>query len=760
MEQQTVQDYKDYIEQIDLQRYWLVLKRRWFPALALSLLPICAATYFAAKSDNTYEASGQVLLKAKDPAAALAGVPPELATQQGFESRVGEQISILSTQQTIMTSSEVLDDVIANLNLKDKDGKPLSPVALREKLTTEAVPNTSIIQVTYQGKDPELAAAIVNGVMDAYVDQNIANNRAEARAAREFIEEEIPRARENLEAAARALSAFRARNDIVSLSEESAATVELLRDLENDVRTMRAQLANTTSQANILQEQLGLTAPEAKELVMLSRSESIREVVTNLSKVQNEIAIQGARYTENHPVMTNLRRQEQALIALLNDRARDVVGRAVSQRVGDFEFSPIEENLTTALLQAEAQRSALEDGIRELEATREDYRQRSASIPALEREDLRLVNELENAQKEYNLLAENLQQVRLVENQTVGTAQIQERADIPTKPVSNLDRLVKILFAGIVGGVLSGIALAFLLDLLDKTLKTVKDAEVLLQVPVLGVLPTFAERSRLAPASTLPLKVSGVSPRLVTLTGYPPEVAAAYQLLQANLGFIAAERPLQRIVISSAIAAEGKSEVCANLAVSMAQAGRRVLIIDADMRSPSQHHLWNVPTRTGLSQVLSGHSLLETAVYPLAEHLDLLPAGEMPANPLALIDSSAMETVLQKLLQNYDMIFLDSPPLVGAADAAILGKLSDGVLWVVRPRHLDASNALAAKALLQRSGAKLLGLVANGVNMQNEHADTVAFSGLDVNRAPYRAPVAVASPSENIPSARSLPLSR
>ncbi|MEL6326245.1 MAG: CpsD/CapB family tyrosine-protein kinase, partial [Cyanobacteria bacterium J06626_23] len=172
-------------------------------------------------------------------------------------------------------------------------------------------------------------------------------------------------------------------------------------------------------------------------------------------------------------------------------------------------------------------------------------------------------------------------------------------------------------------------------------------------------------------------------------------------------------------------AGEGKSEVCANLAASIAQTNRRVLLVDGDMRSPQQHHLWNVLNATGLSHVLVGEGQLRDAVQPINENLSLLTAGVVPPNPLALIDSERMASLLATFNEQYDYVIIDTPALAGTADAAVLGSLADGILVVMRPRWVTYDGALSAKTLLTRSGANVLGIVANGADLKIESSEYV-----------------------------------
>ena len=194
-------------------------------------------------------------------------------------------------------------------------------------------------------------------------------------------------------------------------------------------------------------------------------------------------------------------------------------------------------------------------------------------------------------------------------------------------------------------------------------------------------------------------------------------------MLQANLRFISSDKKLKALVMTSSVAGEGRSEVCANLAAAVAQTHRRVLLVDADMRSPNQHHLWNLINSVGLSHVLVGEGSLEKALQPVNANLTVLTAGVVPPNPMALLDSERMASLIELFREEFDYIIFDTPSLAGSADAAVLGNLADGVLMVMRPRHVPYDRALAAKALLTRSGARVLGMIANGVDSKNDFGE-------------------------------------
>jgi capsular exopolysaccharide synthesis family protein len=197
-------------------------------------------------------------------------------------------------------------------------------------------------------------------------------------------------------------------------------------------------------------------------------------------------------------------------------------------------------------------------------------------------------------------------------------------------------------------------------------------------------------------------------------------IAQAYQMLQANLKFLSSDKQIKSMVVTSSVSQEGKSEVCANLATALAQAGCRVLLVDGDLHFPSLHHVWDLTNSVGLSNILVGEVKFETTVEEVMPGLDVLTAGVIPPNPISLLNSKRMAALIESFVQDYDWIIFDTPPLAGVADAAILGNMTDGILLVVRPGVVDSSSAKAAKEFLLRSGQNVLGLVANGVIIQNE----------------------------------------
>jgi capsular exopolysaccharide synthesis family protein len=190
-------------------------------------------------------------------------------------------------------------------------------------------------------------------------------------------------------------------------------------------------------------------------------------------------------------------------------------------------------------------------------------------------------------------------------------------------------------------------------------------------------------------------------------------------MLQANLRFTNTESTGQAVVISSAMGGEGKSTIAANLAQATSQLGKRVLLVDADMRQPSQAALWQVSNEIGLSTILTAQSQFLESVVEVSPNLELLPSGVVPPNPMMLLDSPNMGKLINQWIQLYDLVIIDSPPLTIAADATLLAKVSSGLVMVVRPNVADKGSLNYAQEMLQQSGQKVLGMVLNEVPTQD-----------------------------------------
>ncbi len=701
---------KRYSEDFDLQSYWLVLKRRWLVSTGVFAATVGLVGLATSVQRPSYEANGRILVQSNR-TTSLTGVGEKVGTLESLK-REGNP---LDTQAVVVTSYPILQRVIDTLQLKNSKGRPMDPEELSRRLKVEAVPTTDILNLKYSDDDPEMSANVVNQIMKAYIDSNLKTNQEEANKAGRFIDSQLPSAEDALNKASEELRNFRTRNGIVDLERESAANINSAATLQDQLGQARAQLADVTRQEQAVANQLGLELGQAIDLASLSQSAGVQEALGQLQAVQTRLVTEQSRFKDTTPQIQTLKQQEADLNALLQARVSEAVGANVSIPPGALQPGDIKRNLATNLAALQSQRIGLDGRISTLSGLLANYRTRALQTPTLVKQEGELQRNQDIALTAYQNLNARRQEIEVAKNQQVGNARILQNALVPTQAASRM-RLV-LLAAGAMVGLLLGVAAAFFVDAIDKSLKTVKDAEAQYGYTLLGLVPRFETSDT---PTILSPSADDISPRVIAMTSPRSMIHEAYQMLQANLKFMSLDKKVKTIVISSAVPREGKSEVAANLAATMAQSGRKVLLVDADMRNPSQHHLWGLVNSVGLSNVVVDQSELRQAVKPITSNLSILTAGVMPPNPLAILDSEAMTTFLETVAKDYDYVLFDTPPLAGTADAAVLGKMADGVLIAVRPGVADAGSVAAAKSLLDRSEPNILGLVANGVNVRYE----------------------------------------
>ena len=699
------------VEEIDFQKYLQVLQRRWLPALGVFAVIVTTASMYALSLKPIYRAEGTLLINKTNNTASLTGLGETI----GRLETVNIEGNPLETQAKIVTSVPVIQETIKALNLKDENGKPLPTNVLSSSLKVQALKGTDILQISYTAGEPEFAAKLVNRIIDIYISKNIQENQSEAASARKFISKQLPDSELAVRQAEQDLRTFKESNNVVVLQQEASNAVNVISKLEEEITKNEAELVAVSSRLQKLRTQT--QEVDSRKAVTSSELSAIRgtqDVLIQLQTMESQLSLEKSRFSPEHPNVISLEEKITALKALLNERTQNISGVDGEIPAKNLQIGELRQKLIEQQVETDNQRIAFENKIAKLSQEKLNYQRRVKILPKLEQTQRQLERKLKAAQTTYETLLTKYQEVNVAENQQVGNARIVSRALVPTRPDSPSKKMA--IGGGAVLGTLLGIITAFGLDIFDRSLKTVKEARELFPYTLVGVIPSVysrAKNSNSRDLSDYPL------PRLATNASEFP-LSDAYQMLQANLKFLSSDQPIKAIVVTSSVAKEGKSEVVANLALAMTQVGRRVLLVDADMRYPVQHHIWNRTNAIGLSNVIVDQLPVESAVEEVIPNLFVLSSGVVPPNPIALLDSKRMATLVNSFTDDFDFVIFDAPPLSGTADAAVLSNLVDGTLLVIRPGVIEYASAKAAKEFLKQSGQNVLGMVINGVNIKRE----------------------------------------
>jgi polysaccharide biosynthesis transport protein len=668
-----------------------------------------------------YAVEGKLRFEKSTPVSTITDSSRELANSQP----IADKSNPLSTEAEVIRSQPIVRKTIDTLQLRDTDGKPQRPEQFLKQLRVAEVRQADILSINYTDSDPARAVEVINTLMQIYLDYNVQSHRTQAIATRQFIEQQLPKAEQTVKQAEGRLSDFKQEHQIVALPEESKVIVESAAQLQQQLTAVKAQIGDATAKANLYEDQLGMSPQQAKEQVALSQSPGMQDVQAQVQQLETELANQRTLLTANHPRIVNLENRLSNLKSLLNQRAAQILDRTPTDVSRQTLFGELQQDLTKSVIELNGQRQGLTQQLATLSQAEAAQKNRATLLPKLEKEQRELERQLQAAQSTYTQLLQKVGEVRIAENQTIGNARILATAQLPDRAISNASTLLAIALLSILAGGLT----AYALETSDQTIKTIEQAKQVFGYTLLGVIPDDRSiRQQLDDRSSYhPIIVEQAPSSLV---------GSAYRILQTNIKF-SSSRALQVIVISSSVAGEGKSTVAANLSAAIAQSGKRVLLIDADLQHPVQHQFWNLSNEVGLSHLLIEEAAVRKAAKCVTTNLDVLTAGVVPPSTLALLDSERMSHLIAQFAQDYDLIVLDTPPLNVATDALILGKMATGIVMVTRLELVKLGNASFAKSLLKQSEQIVLGQVINGVVIKNEphsqyyFADTLSNTVLE-----------------------------
>lgn len=553
--------------------------------------------------------------------------------------------------------------------------------ALQDNLSVSPVRGSRLVAVGYDNPNPVVAARVANGFAENFIQSNLDRKFESSSYAREFLEERIAQTKERLESAERQLVAYAANQQIINVGEPSegasgGATESLT---SNNLVALNQALARTRAERVAAEERW--------------RSASSANVMT-LSEVLQNPTVQ--RLTEQRAI---LHTQYQQKLSIYQPDYPEMVQLRAQIEEADSQIRTIADNIRSSIRSqyeiAANQERALQTQVTGLTGDVLDLRDRSIQYNILQRE-------LDTTRTLYEALLQRYKEVGVTGGVTANNISIVDAATPPRKP-SKPNMILNMALAALLGLGL-GVLAALVLEALDETLATPDDVEKKLGVAVLGVIPLLEKGE--TPAAALGDVRSGFS--------------EAYYSLRTALQFSTPDGAPRSLLVSSARPAEGKSTTAYAVALNLARVGKRVLLIDGDLRNPSMHRVVGVENERGMSNLLSGSADLAAVVQSTAhDNLFFIPCGPLPPNPAELWGGDRLHQFLAETRNSFDHVVVDGPPVLGFADAPILAAAVNGTLFALESRGTRRGQARGAIRRLQVGRAHVLGAVLTKFSTQS-----------------------------------------
>jgi polysaccharide biosynthesis transport protein len=696
----------------------LLLKRKW-------VIIGCFATIFSVvaiaslKTTPVYEASGTIAVNKPD-------------TTLNFQNSTTLSLDYfdpteLDTEVKILQSDLLAMQVIRELNLDRRpevsNQAPPSPSSagdlapdplqtdpalassmiggFKGSLKVNLSPNTRIIEVHYRSADPQMAANVVNTLMQTYVENNFKARFESTMQASDWLSKQLVDLQMKVETSQEKLVRYQKEHEILGADEKQNITMEKLDELNKEL---------TAAESERMDKEAAYRLVESGDPEAIASSVAAAEdggpgqagtaLLGALRTKEADLKIQAAelntQFGPSYPKLSVLNNQLKEVDSQIQNEMKKIVSKVRGQ-------------YSAALQRENMLRDALDKQKQEANKLNE-----SAIAYTLLKRDVDTNRQL------YEGLLQKLKEAGVSAGLKSNNFRIVDGARPPTAPIEpNIPR--NLLFAAVLG-LASGVGLAFLLEGLDNTVRTTEQAQMISGVASLGMIPLGSKSAREGPnPKRLVIASSKEAVELVTQVRPQSQMAESYRALRTSLLLSSIGAPPKVIVVTSALPQEGKTTTSINTAVVLAQKGVRVLLIDADLRRPSIHKTLGMGPHSGLSNVLTGSTTLEQAISPstVLPNLFVLPSGTPPPNPAELLASANMRDLLNQLREQYDHVVIDTPPSLSVTDAVVLSPRADAVVLVIRSAQTTKQALRRSRDVLMQVNAKVVGVLLNAVDLSS-----------------------------------------
>ncbi|MCX7872729.1 MAG: polysaccharide biosynthesis tyrosine autokinase [Verrucomicrobiae bacterium] len=671
--------------------YWRIIRVRKAVIIPFFLLVVVTATLVTYFMPETYSSTARIEVE-KD--------IPDVDTFQMRQYIQPYDPFFITTQFEIIQSKTILYRVIEKLDLNRRWARRLGLdnlrtdetfLLLKRQLKLSQTRNTSLIEITVyiEGEENKNEAAeIANAIAEAYKEYRLETRLETTQRGLKALQDELKRIEDEVKDKEKTVEKLRQQLNVAEIDPMTGRSSGSL----DDETLRRMEALRSEAEADYIQWK---TLYE--NLTNMTRAELKRSIV----RAKEDIVLTG--------LIEQLAQAEQKKASLEPDLGPENVELQKVNKLIETLNNQIEEQLSGMLEGLKVRVVSLEARYKELDTKVNEARKRNIMNAEKFRPFVSAKEDLDTTKKLRESLTYRVSTEMLnLKVPYSSIVKIVDRAEPGKKPV--LPNKVLNISLGVIFGLILGIGLAFFIEYLDTSVKTIDDVERALQAPVLAVIP------------------QNVSSLLDE--GPDSSHAEAYRVLRTNILFSRKNPKANTLAVVSAGAGEGKSTTIFNLAVIFAQNGHRILLVDSDLRRPSLHKILRVSNSIGLTNYLLNQKTLEEVIQTTPqEGLDFLPSGKLPSSSMGILSSPKMKELVAELRQRYDYVFFDSPPIMGVSDASVLASLVDMTIQVIQYRRYPQPMTIRCKQMVEKVGGNLVGIVLNNITMTSDASYYYYYGG-------------------------------
>ena len=690
--------------------------------------------YYNFTVDPTYSASTSIIFQETTQPIKTFDVTEALFSKRSFITNKIEEIK----------SRTLAEDVIIELpdSIRALYSGSYQRVVedIRGSISAFPVRDADIINISVTSTSPAGAMVIANLVTKVLQEGSMEVKRSEISNVRRYIEDQLKIVESKLELAEENLKNYKEKEKVTILSQESYEILRRVTEAEVLYNRALSEAGSIGEQLRYIEGEITKQRSDVISSVTQITSPYINRLKSNLMELELQLTdLELKNYEENHPKIQELKRK-------IFETKENLTGEVLKIAEGENLIDPVSQIRThlqkQILLRAEfvtyqAKAKDLKEIIKNYNIELSHLPEKELNVARLER-DRTVNNEI------YMMLLKKMEEARIMEEGRIGNIRVIDKAILPRIPIA--PRRAMNIIIGLIVGIVLGIGMAVFLESMDVSLKDIGDIEAKTGLPVLAAIPLMGSKgggyggysrygkrgygrsrsksSKKTPASKegTTAKVSKIAENLVTYSSPKSAIAETYRSLRTSLQFSGVDKPVKSVIITSGNPGEGKSTTVANLAIATAQMGMKTLIVDADLRKPVQHSLFGFKKEPGLIDALGNDPLQDDLLRKTeVDNLWLLPCGTIPPNPSELLGSKAMKNLQQNLLEEFDHIFYDTPPVIAVTDAVVLSTIVDSLALIIKFGSTTAQSVSHAANLLKQVNTKVSGVILNFVDIQSRY---------------------------------------